>query len=209
VFTLPFEILEYKGPITYTPGTNTVNATFELKQTGNPTAVMNGPATFLKSATDRLNNLTLKAGVWTNESQQTLSYVDHLVSRVQTWPTNYYGYLEFDDDNNPNTFYPYGIWMLSIDDLNDGNHNGTPDFSDDPGAGRLPRAPMLELVQTSTNVLLTVHGDTGYTHEIQQLSDLGSSNWQTATSVVVTLDPQTVSLPLSPGAVSFWRVRAR
>jgi hypothetical protein len=137
-----------------------------------------------------------------------MSYVDHLVSRDQTWPTNYYGYLEFDDDNNPNTFYPYGIWMLSIDDLNDSNHNGIPDFSDDPGNKPLPRQPSLEVFPTGTNVLLTLHGDLGYTHEIQQISDLSTSNWQAAGSMVLTNDPQIVLVPLPSSATTFWRARA-
>jgi len=208
VFTLPFEILEYKGPILYTPGTSNVTATVNLAQTGNPTSVLKGPAQFVKTPTDRFNELTLRAGFWTNESQQVMSYVDHLVSRDQTWPTNYYGYLEFDDDNNPNTFYPYGIWMLSIDDLNDSNRNGIPDFSDDTGGKPLPRQPSLDVFPTGTNVVLTVHGDTGYAHEIQQISDLSTSNWQTAGSMILSNDPQIVLVPLPSSTTTFWRVRA-
>jgi hypothetical protein len=98
--------------------------------------------------------------------------------------------------------------MLSIDDPNDSNHNGIPDFSDDPSAA-LPRAPKLDLAQTATNILLTIHGDVGRVHEIQQLSDLASNNWQTAVSVTLSKDPQTVSLPAPASQTMFWRVRAR
>jgi len=210
VFTFPFEILEYKGPINYTAGTNKVSATLNLAQTGNPSSFMKGPAEFVKTPADRFNELTLQAGIWTNESQQAVGYVQHLLSRVETWPTNYYGYLELDDDSNASTFYPYGIWMLSIDDLNDSNHNGIPDFSDDPGSSRLPRHPRLELFQTSTNLLLTLHGDVGYTHEVQQLTALESGSWQTTTSFVLTNDPQVVVLLPPPVArTTFWRARAR
>jgi hypothetical protein len=208
VFTLPFEILEYTGPILYTPGTSNVTATVNLAQTGNPTSVQKGPAQFVKTPTDRFNELTLRPGFWTNQSEQAMSYVEHVVSRLDAWPTNYYGYLEFDDDNNPNTFYPYGFWMLSIDDLNDTNRNGIPDFSDDPGGKPLARQPSLEVFPTGTNVLLTLHGDVGYTHEIQQISDLSTSNWQTAGSVVLINDPQVVLVPLPSSKTIFWRARA-
>jgi hypothetical protein len=206
---LPFEILEYKGPIAYTSGTNKVSATLSLARTGAPSSFMKGAAQFVKTPADRFNELTLQTGIWTNEAQQAVSYVQNLLSRVETWPTNYYGYLEFDDDSNTNTFYPYGIWMLSIDDLNDSNHNGIPDFSDDPGSSHLPRQPRLELLQTNTNLLLTLRGDVGYTHEVQQLTALASGNWQTTTSVVLTNDPQVVSLPRPSTATTFWRARAR
>jgi hypothetical protein len=65
------------------------------------------------------------------------------------------------------------------------------------------------VLQTSTNVLFTIHGDTGHTHEIQQIADLASTNWQISTSVLLTNDPQIVSFPLPTNAVTFWRARAR
>jgi hypothetical protein len=49
----------------------------------------------------------------------------------------------------------------------------------------------------------------GRVHQIQQLTALGSTNWQSVQSVTLTNDPQTVSLPLPAGISSFWRVRAQ
>ena len=73
-FTCPFTLLEYTGPLTYTPGSNTVSAAVNLTQTGNPANTLKGPIVFVKSSTDRFNTLTNQPGVWTNASLQTLSF---------------------------------------------------------------------------------------------------------------------------------------
>jgi hypothetical protein len=207
-FSHPFELLEYRGPLSYTTTTTNVNGRLNLGQTGNAAASLNEPIQFVKSPTNRFNELTLQPGIWTNESQQAMSYVEHILTRDPPWPTNYYGYLEFTDTATSGAFYPYGLWMLSIDDTNDANHNGIPDFSDDPSPA-LPRAPELELAQTTTNLLLTLHGDVGHLLEIQKLSDLSSTGWQTAASLTITNDPQQVSIPLPTESTTFWRARAR
>ena len=208
-FTIPFQLFEYTGPLSYLPSSNTLTGNLRLVQTGNPAGAMNGPIQLVRSITDRFNELSLQAGVWTNETQQALSYLSSGIYRDGRWPTNYYGSMEFDDDNNPNTFYPYAHWMLSIDDPNDSNHNGIPDFSDDPGGAPLPRQPSLELLRSSTNLVLLVHGDVGHVHQIQMSGDLRSTNWQTQVSVTLTNDPQPVSIALAEGNAFFWRAKAR
>jgi hypothetical protein len=207
-FSHSFQILEYRGPLTYVPGATNVTGALSLVQTDNPGATMSGDVAFEKSATDPFNALTLQAGTWTNESQQATSFVTEAFARDPKWPTNYYGNIEMTDPSNPTGFYPYGLWMLSIDDLNDSNHNSIPDFSDSPGSKPAPRAPQAELSLVGTNLVLNLHGDVGYLHEIQTLSDLATTNWQTALSITLTNDPQAVSLPLPTNGLSFWRVRA-
>ena len=157
-FSHAFQVIEYRGPLTYASTMTNVTGSLSLTQTGNPAGSLNGPIEFVKTPTNRFNELTLQSGVLTNETQEALSYLDHLFARESQWPTNYYGYLEFTDNANPSGFYPYGLWMLSIDDTNDSNHNSIPDFSDDPLAV-LPRQPLLELRQTGTNLVMTLHGD--------------------------------------------------
>jgi len=208
-FSFSFEVIEYAGHLDYRPSSANVGGRLSLAQTGNPTSTFNGEVQFVKSPSDRFNELRLLSGVWTNETQQPLNYNSHLVSRDVNWPTNYYGYLEFTDTNNPDGFYPYAVWMLSIDDINDSNHNGIPDFSDDPSGSVLPRQPKLELLANATNLAMTLHGDVGHIHEIQALSDLTTPHWQIAASVTLTNDPQTVLLPLPQGGATFWRVKAR
>ena len=124
------------------------------------------------------------------------------------WPTNYYGWVDM-QDGEPNTGEPdYLYWNLSIDDTNDADHDTIPDFSDDPQTAP-PRQPRLTLTLNAGHALLTIAGDVGRLHEVQQLTDLSSTNWQPVESVILTNDPQTVSLSSPVGNPTFWRVRAQ
>jgi hypothetical protein len=209
-FTCPFTLIEYTGPLTYTPGSNTVSAAINLTQTGNSASTLQGPILFVKSTTDRFNTLTNQPGVWTNAASQPLSFDSEVFSRgIPTWPTNYAGYVYF-ADGDPSTAAPdYRLWVLSIDDTNDANANGIPDFSDDPASVTPPRAPHLSLVLGSTNLLLTISGSVGHTNQIQTVGSLTSTNWQMTQSFLQTNDPQVVSLPLPAGTPKFWRVVAQ
>ena len=208
-FTCPFTLLEYTGPLSYTPGSNTVSSAVNLTQTGNPANTLKGPIVFTKSSTDPFNTLTNQPGVWTNASSQTLSFDSEIFTRgIPTWPTNYEGYVFF-ADGNPSTASPdYQLWVLSINDTNDANANGIPDFSDNPTSIAPPHAPRLSLTLGSTNLLLMISGDTGHTNQIQQVSPLTSTNWQTTQTFVLTNSPQTISLPRPAGSPQFWRVVA-
>ncbi|HEX7618624.1 MAG TPA: hypothetical protein VF480_07890, partial [Verrucomicrobiae bacterium] len=57
-FVHSFELIEYTGPLTYTPGSNTISATVNLTQTGNPANTFQGSIAFGKSTADRFNTLT-------------------------------------------------------------------------------------------------------------------------------------------------------
>lgn len=207
-FNFTFSVLEYTGPLVYTPGSNTVSAVVNLTQTGNSAGTLQGPVAFDKSSTDRFNTLTNQPGVWTNAVVQTLSFDGELFVRDAAWPTNYAGYVYF-ADGDPNTASPdYQLWVLSIDDPNDANANGIPDFSDDPVVVA-PRAPKLSLSLGATNLLLTVNGDVGHTNLIQETVSLVAADWQTALSLVLTNDPQIVSLPRPAGPAKFWRAVAQ
>jgi hypothetical protein len=209
-FTCPFTLIEYTGPLTYTPGSNTVSASINLTQTGNSASTLQGPIVFTKSSTDPFNTLTNQPGEWTNASSQTLSFDSEVFSRsIPTWPTNYAGYVFF-ADGDPGTASPdYQLWELSINDTNDANANGIPDFSDNPASVTPPRAPHLSLARGATNLLLTISGSVGHTNQIQAVGSLTSTNWQMTQSFLQTNDPQVVSLPLPAGTVKFWRVVAQ
>jgi hypothetical protein len=212
VFTHSFELIEYTGPLTYIPGSNTVNCSLSLTQTDNPGPLMQGPAQVVKVAANRFNQLTLQPGTWTNESLQTLTYDYDTYYRDMILLTNYYGYFDFYNPANPTAYYPYGTWILSIDDTNDVNHNGIPDFSDDPPSA-LPSRPSLTLRRTATNLWLTIRGDVGHVHQVQDSLSLPASktatNWQTVLSVTLTNSPQDVSLPLPSSTTRFWQIRAQ
>lgn len=207
-FTHTFTLLEYSGPLAYTPGSNSVSGDANLTQTGNPDNTLQGPIIFDKSTTDRFNTLTNKPGVWTNAAMQSLGFTSHVISRDLILLTNYYGYVQF-NDFDPNTTDPdYTTWVISIDDSNDANANGIPDFSDDPLTVLPPRQPSLALAFGTTNLLLTISGDVNHLHEIQANTNLLTTNWLPVLSFNLTNDPQTVSVPMPAGNLNFWRVRA-
>jgi hypothetical protein len=196
-----FEVLEYTGSLTYTPGTNAVSGSVNLT---NAADQLQGAVRFVKSISNPSNQLTLDVGGWTNAAQQMPIYASRTFYRDPTWPTNYYGTISFDDGDLNTGVADYRQWELSIDDLNDSDHDGIPDFSDEPSAAS-PRRPVLTLTGTSTNLLLTISGDVGRLHHILEGTNLATGNWKTNLSLTLTNDPQTVSLPLPTTPVKFWR----
>lgn len=207
-FVIPFQLLEFTGPLAYTPGASNVTANVNLVQTDVTNNTLQGSLLFTKNPTNRFNLLMLQPGVLTNASQQALTFTNNVFRRDNAWPTNYYGYVVF-DNYDPNSAAPaYQVWTLSIDDTNDYNHNGIPDFSDDPQT-TLPRPPVLSLLATGTNVLLAINGDTNHVYEVQQTASLAPPIWINVTSLLLTNNIVSVPLATPAGPASFWRVVAR
>jgi hypothetical protein len=200
-----FEVLEYTGPLMYTPGSNTVSGSVTLT---NAADQLQGGVSFVKSTANPYNQMTLAAGGWTNATLQLHAYGSHTVSRDVSWPTNYYGVLAFDDGDLSTGAADYRSWEFSIDDLNDSDHDGIPDFSDDPVAVVPPRQPLLSLSRGQTNLWLTIRGDVGHVHHIQEATNAATPSWQTVTSPSLTNDPQTFLLPLPATGARCWRVLA-
>ena len=205
-FNHTFNIFEYKGPLSYTPGTNLVSGSVNLKLTGVPDFELKGPIAFAKSAANPHNELTRQSGSWTNTVGQTFPFFSDFLDRDLTRPTNYYGYLEFVDWDLSTSESDYYLWVLSIDDLNDIDTDTIPDFSDDP-QNVSPRRPLLALKRSENNLLLTITGDVGQVCQIQEAATVSATNWPTIFSLTLTNDPHTVSLPLPPSGIAFWRAR--
>jgi hypothetical protein len=206
-YTMPFELIEYSGPLTYTPAATDVPGRIRLVQTGNSDNAIAGAVQLAKISTNRFNALTLRAGDWTNAQSQTMSFIDGRISRDTRWPTNYFGYVDFTDGDPNASEQDFQTWMLSIDDPNDADQDGVPDLSDDIRVVP-PRGPILSLSRSATNLVLTIGGETNRVYEIQEIAALASTNWQTVSSLTLTRDPQTVELPLPPSP-RFWRVRTQ
>jgi hypothetical protein len=207
-FAQTFELIEYDGPLNYTPGSTAVNGTVYLTQASSG-KIFAGAVQFLKESTNRLNDLTLQDGTWTNGANQTLNFYWDTVERQSGWPTNYwdYGLFQF-VDGDPNTLdQDYLIWGLIIVDTNDTDHNGIPDFSDDPAVVGPPSRPTLTLARQSGALLLTIHGDSGHVHLVQESASLFSPSWQTVVSTNLTGSQLGISLPL-PTQTKYWRVLA-
>jgi len=206
-FDAPFELMEYTGTLSYTPGTNVVSGTINMLQTGDPSKTISGPIAFTKSPSDPYNSLTNQPGAWTGPPAHTNPFTSHYFSRDINWPSNYVGLIEFSDFLDF-TFEPYANWVLSITDMTDTDHDGIADFSDDAQVVQQPRAPRLSLSKNSSGVQLTISGDIGRVHQIQENPSLSPTSWQTVQSVTLSTDPQTVTLALPVGS-KFWRVIAQ
>jgi len=202
-FVHAFEIYEYKGTLTYTPGATNVLASFHVVQTGDLSSTLDATATFVKSVANPSDQLTLLAGTITNDSLQSLAFEGAQIFRDPPWTTNYYGTVFLIDGDLDTPQPDYQSWVISIDDLNDSDHDGIPDFSDTPNT-TTPRQPKLTLRAGPGNLLLTLSGDVGYTNRIEVSSSLAIPNWQPVITIKQTNDPQTVTLPL-PTAPRFWR----
>ncbi|MEP6664383.1 MAG: hypothetical protein ABJC04_12050 [Verrucomicrobiota bacterium] len=206
MFVHTFEILEYKGTLNYTPGSNVVTAQVDLSQSGTPGNQWKGPINFTKSPGDPYNVLMHQSGTWTNNAADSFSFVSDLTVRDVIWPTNYFGYVEFADGILSTTEPDYYLWFISIDDLNDTDGDGIPDFSDDPPTVTVNR-PLLALQLAPTNLSLTITGNIGQICEIQEAVTINAVNWPTISTVTLTNTSQTVSLPLPSTQTKFWRVR--
>lgn len=205
-FRHTFELLEYKGPLTYTRTTNRVNGLVDLKQTGAPDNLLAGPMNFTRSATNRFNKLDLQPGIWINALSQSLEYDEDIFQRDVGLKTNYWGFVDFVDGDPSTTTEDYFTWMLSIDDVNDTDSDGIPDFSDDSASSTV-KQPTLGLSRGPASFSLSVSGTTGRPHEIQEATSLSPPNWNTIQSVTLTNDPQVISLPIQATGDRFWRVR--
>ncbi|MEO8428308.1 MAG: hypothetical protein ABI651_14455 [Verrucomicrobiota bacterium] len=205
-FTHTFELLEYTGTFNYTPGSTNVTGAINLAQSDNPTNTLVGALEFIKVETNRFNEFTLQIGAWTNAAMQMLSFTNSYFQRDLDLNTNYFGLVIFDDGEPTTPEADYRLWILSIDDSNDANGNGIPDFSDDP-AGTPARPPLLKLEKAAANLLLSISGEIGKVHEVQEITSLIQTNWTTTLSLTLTNDLQVVQLPLPTNSASFWRVR--
>jgi hypothetical protein len=207
-FTHTFDIMEFKGPISYIPGSPKVVVSMALPDTAWPQNSIGGELQFVKSAADPFNTLDLQPGSLTNWVPETLGFYEAPFDRDTTWPTNYYGYVELDDDTNSNTYYPYALYLLSIDDLNDADHDGIPDFSDTVSLPP-PRRPVLALSFSGSTLSLTISGDVGRMHRIEQAGNLPPTVWNTVQTINLATDPQVVTVPLPQNSIAFWRVVAQ
>jgi hypothetical protein len=76
---------------------------------------------------------------------------------------------------------------------------------DDPTG--TPGRPLLLKRKLTSNLLLSISGEIGRVHEVQEIASLIQTNWATTLSLTLTNDPQVVQLPLPTNAATFWRVR--
>lgn len=207
-FTFSFELISYAGKLTYTTASDGITGSLVLTNAADPSKTLSGPIRLTRAAgVNRFDLLTLQEGTLTNQNKEVLRYGQDTVERDTKLKTNYYSFPSF-QDGEPGTSTPdYPSWTLSVDDPNDANGNGIPDLSDDPGGPDVAQ-PFLTLVRAAHQLLLTITSGGGRTYSLERTSTLGQTNWQTADSITVTNDPQTMVLSTPTNSPTFWRLRA-
>lgn len=205
VFTHTFELLEYRGTLSYTNRTGGMEGHVELERTGRPGARWTGPVRLLRSPETPTETLILLPGAWTNELDQPLGYPTNYLFRDPRAATNYAGYFDF-EDGEPATPEPdYLTWIWTVTDSNDLDHDGIPDLSDDPESP----ADMLRLWirKVGDELELGVASARPGRCQVFETATLQNSFWQPVLTVSLTNSSQAV-LRVRPGASSrFWRVQ--
>ena len=205
--THTFEILEWTGKVSYVAAETGVAASVHWVQTGAPDTTVDGPFSFTRNPTNAFDELDVDDGVWTNlTTMGEFSFYPTTLYREGAWPTNYYGWIDFLDGSPTSGEEDYVSWMLSIDDPNDSDQDGIPNFSDDPATQ--PVAPSLRIAPANGGFQLSITGESGRTYVVESCPTLGAG-WNSATNVVMTNQFQAVLLPLPQGQTAFWRVKVK
>lgn len=200
-FNHQFELIEFKGTLTYTYAGTNLTGFMDLSQTLNSANTLTGSVALARVDA---NQLTLAPGTWTNAVGQTLDYVAlEPLLRDRNFYSAFFGFT----DGNPDTSEAdYTIWFLLFSDSNDSDGDGVPDFTDPQTPARQPK---LSIQLSGGAVLVTIAGETGRSYDLQAVSSLAHSDWTTQLSVRLTNATQTVSLPLPATQTSFWRAETQ
>lgn len=136
-FSHTFEIFEYAGTLTYTPGAP-VNGIVQLSREQRAGSTLAGAVTLHRLDGDPFNTLEILPGRWTNQSNALLKYDPTVIERLPSGHA-YFGYLNFEDGDLTTNDADYYTYFLVIDDPNDSNSNGVPDLSDNASEPPLSR----------------------------------------------------------------------
>lgn len=197
-FVHTFELQEYRGTLKYSSASTNVTGTMTLTNAAAAKQTLSGPVLLEKVSS---NQLKLEAGAWTNETKQSVAFEGS--PALDRDGKDYYDFFIFKDGDLSTVEEDYFLWLIKITDPNDADQNGIPDLSDEPA----PRRPTLKISQSSTNLLLSISGEVGEVHQVEQTAVLSPPKWALATSFILTNDPQTVRLSVPTNGISFWRVK--
>jgi hypothetical protein len=212
-FTHTFEILQFKGPITYTVTGTNVNASVKLQRQGAPGEFSGTWPLYQYSRAE----LGWKTSDWSGPGGQKFQVLanDALADspfsllRAGNRTSDFYLGSFFFDDGNPTTPFTdeYDLWEIVVIDTNDTNGNEIPDLSDVPGSIVDGPAPILTVRIVNDRLQLKVEGKAGQSVTLEQRSTLTSGAWTTAQTLTLTSDTQEFDLG-SPAASQFF-IRAK
>lgn len=198
-FDHSFEIQEFRGVLPYQiEGTDAV-ASVTLTQADNESRTWSGRLVFQRNNIDQL---ALQSGALTNELEEALDYLES--PEIFRFGSTYADFFIFRDGDLSTSVEDYDFWWLRIDDPNDTNGNGIPDFSDTPSQAV---SPLLDLRRDGDKLLLSITGQIGQTYDLEHSEVIVPANWSVLDRITLTNNPQVTEIAL-PSGPSFWRLKS-
>lgn len=210
-----FEIIQYKGTLSYTNKPTGIAASVKLLRLGLPVGQSNqitGPISMIRTND---NELGFTSGTWhysgtAGSGALPFESSEDISTPVARTPIHggYEGLIPFDNGVPTipsNGQGQYLLWWLDIFDDNDANHNGIPDLSDVPPGGTV--TPQLKLDLANNQLNLTVTASAGQTITLFQATDLSNPVWKTNQTVTLTGTSRVIILPPPSGASSYFRAQ--
>ncbi len=209
-FQHTFEILQYRGKLTYTPAEGIgkpVNASVNLTRLG-AEGSFKGP---LPMVVSDVRTLERTATQWTAADQTVFDvlgtfevdgvelYLDKLPSRP--WYAGSFFFM----DGIPSTPFQdeFDLYDVFVNDPNDGDGDGIPDLTD-PVSTVVPDPPTVAVHMAEAGLQFTISGSPGSTVQLEHRSALSSGSWTLLQTVTLSAASETVVLS-RPSADTFYR----
>jgi len=204
-FNHPFEILEYRGTLTYQVDGADVHSTMALTRQG-AEGSLTGP--FELHRID-LNELRFDAAAWTKESGAIIHWYSSTDMEYNLYRggmgTNYFSVLAT-EDGMPETAatQEYMIYEIHIYDGNDSDGDKIADLSDETAP---PKPPALAIRTEGQKLKLLVTGEAGRRVYVDQTSTLPFADWATLPPITLTGPTQEIEVEVPAVSPAFWRAR--
>jgi hypothetical protein len=184
-FRHEFELLEYHGRLTYTPGPETFTGQVDLERTGMPGRALSGPMEFHITGATGAGEVAYSSGAWHGPEETRWEFLEGILDRDGPQPNSYLAFFVF-MDGDPETSLPdFQQWVLRITDPNDADGDGKPDLSDPP-SGTPADGPILSLTRSGEGLGLEVAGSPGVAYVIESTTDLSNLEWTTVAEITLT-----------------------
>lgn len=209
-FLHPFEVLHYRGSLTYTPaapGTTRVEAQVQLPRLGG-NGQFAGPMPLIvrdPRTLERVNTHWIGAGAVDFEvlGSKEVEGVELFLDRIANRP--WYAGSLFLLDGHPATPFQeeFDAWDVFVVDTNDANANGIPDLSDPQPVA--PTVPAVSLSGPPGALRLTVTGEAGRAVRVEWSPSLSSPTWSLVRSGTLSSVPEVIPVEAG-GSTGFYRV---
>lgn len=212
-FDHTFEILQFKGPITYSVTGTNVDASVKLLRQG-AAGEFSGPWPLYQYSRAELG---WKSTDWDGPggfqfqvlANDALADVPFSLLRAGNRTSDLYLGAFFLDDGDPTTPFTdeYDLWEVVVIDPNDSNSNDIPDLSDVPSNGIPGNPPVLSVRLVGDRLQLKIEGKAGQSVTLEQRTTLGTGSWATAQTFVLSSDTQEFDLGVPAASIFFIRAK--